>query len=137
MFVGKISFMIKRAIMIEKKLSGFNTFELCGFFYMNIKKFNTHFTPVTSLVVSSAFSLLAPSSFLSRLGYGKNIIRSYSKGKNISYSIANDFINIVDQKVKTKYENLPNNSILKHPSSLVTLRISMSIYDVIKTLYGL
>ena len=43
----------------------------------------------------------------------------------------------MDQKVKTKYDNLPNNSILKHPSSLVTLRISMSTSDIIKTLYGL
>jgi len=113
--------------MREKKLSGFlfKTF------------FNKHFTPVTSQVASSAFSSLASSSFFSRLGSGKNLIRSYSKGKNISYSITNDFINIMDQKVKTKYDNLPNNSILKHPSSLVTLRISMSTSDIIKTLYGL
>lgn len=121
--------MIKRAVMREVKFFGL------------LKTFLNNFTPVTSQVASSAFFLTGSiSSFLFPRfggGYGKSLIRSYSTGKNISYSITNDFISMMDQKVKTKYENLPDNSILKHPSSLVTLRISMNTSDIIKTLYGL
>lgn len=49
----------------------------------------------------------------------------------------NDFLNKLNQKVQTKYDNLPNNSILKHSDSLVASRIIMSSSDVIKILYGL
>jgi hypothetical protein len=55
-------------------------------------------------------------------------IRSYS---------TNDFINQLEKKVKTMYDNLPINSVLKHPDSLVAYRITMSSFDVISTLYGL
>jgi hypothetical protein len=43
----------------------------------------------------------------------------------------------LDQKVKIKYDNLPNNSIIKDPNSLVAPRIIMSYSDIIEILYGL
>ena len=53
-----------------------------------------------------------------------------------SYSTS-DFINKLKKKVKTMYDNLPVNSVLKHPDSLVAYIITMSSFDVISILYGL
>ena len=61
----------------------------------------------------------------------------YSYCHTRSYNTTSDFVNILDQKVKTKYVNLPSNSIIKKPDSLVASRIIISHSDIIEILYGL
>jgi hypothetical protein len=56
--------------------------------------------------------------------------------QNRSYS-TNDYINKLSEKVKTEYDNLPDNSVIKRPESLVSYRMVLSYSDVIVTLYGL
>jgi hypothetical protein len=63
-------------------------------------------------------------------------IYSLVNSQTRSYS-TNDFINKLDESVKTKYNNLPNSSILKHQDSLVASRMVMSNSDVVNTLYNL
>lgn len=60
-----------------------------------------------------------------------------------SYNTTSDFVNITcapQKKVKTKYDNLPSNSIIKKPNSSLrskASRITMSHSDIIEILYGL
>lgn len=49
----------------------------------------------------------------------------------------NDFIGKLEKKVQIIYSTLPDSSVLKHPDSLATYRITISSTDVIKTLYAL
>lgn len=60
----------------------------------------------------------------------------YLNYHNRSYS-NNNYINKFSKKIKTKYDNLPDNSIVKRPESLVSYRMVLSYSDVIEVLYGL
>ncbi len=64
----------------------------------------------------------------SSLGYLNCQSRIYSN---------NNFINKFSEIVNTHYDNLPNNSIIKRPESLVSSRMVLSYLDVIEVLYGL
>lgn len=62
------------------------------------------------------------------LGYLNCQTRTYSN---------NNFIKNFSEKVKTKYHNLPGNSVIKQPESLVSSRMALSYSDVIEVFYGL
>lgn len=63
---------------------------------------------------------------------------TFSKSVDITPSNSyNEYINKYSNKVKIMYENLPDNSIIKHPESLVFSRMVLSYSEVIEVLYRL
>ena len=74
--------------------------------------------------------------------YRPSWARSYSTGRainnnNNSRPNNNAFLEKLDLKCKDVYNNLPANSVLKRPDSLVNKRIKLSNLDVLRILYGL
>lgn len=60
-----------------------------------------------------------------------------SKSKGIRNYVTNSFLTNMSQSIITKYNDLPANSLLRHPNSFVANRLKMSFTNVVKTLYGL
>lgn len=69
--------------------------------------------------------------------YFKPIYKKGTFNYHIRSHSTNDFIDKLEKKVKTMYNVLPENSVLKHPDSIVAYRINMPSVDVINTIYAL